>query len=69
MQQFQIRLSNIEEIPHLNVNNLINDEANETEVKALIKDYIAELTTYVNELPSKYPSSVTDEIIKQYLFI
>ena len=26
----QIRLSNIEEIPHLNVNNLINDEANET---------------------------------------
>lgn len=57
----QIRLSNIEEIPHLNVNNLINDEANETEVKSLIKDYITELTTYVNELPSKYPSSVTDE--------
>ncbi len=57
----QIRLSNVEEIPHLNVNNLISDEANETEVKALIKDYINELTTYVADLPSKYPSSVTDE--------
>ena len=56
----QIRLSNVENIPHLNVNNLINDNTKETEIKSLIENYITELETYVQNLPSKYPSEVSD---------
>ena len=56
----QIRLSNVENIPHLNVNNLINDNTKETEIKGLIENYITELETYVQNLPSKYPSEVSD---------
>lgn len=66
----QIRLSNVEEIPHLNVNNLINDETKTSEVKELISNYINDLKAYVSELPSKYPSSVsdTDKLNNVYLY-
>lgn len=66
----QIRLSNVDEIPHLNVNNLINDESKESEVKDLINTYIDELEAYVKELPSKYPSTVTstDKLNNIYLY-
>lgn len=57
----KIRLSGVEEIPHLNVNNLINDISKEDEIKESIRKYIRDLKTYVNELPSKYPASVKDE--------
>ena len=43
----QIRLSGVTEIPHLNVNNLINDATKENEVKDKIRTYISELKTYV----------------------
>ncbi|HAX73993.1 MAG TPA: hypothetical protein DCY20_10760 [Firmicutes bacterium] len=56
----QIRLSQTTEIPHLNVQHLINDETKVSEVKVLIETYITQLKTYVNELPSQYPSQVTD---------
>lgn len=57
----KIRLSNVHEIPKLNVNNLINDISKEKEVKDAIRTYIGELKTYVNELEGKYPATVTDE--------
>lgn len=57
----QLRLSGIDEIPHLNVNNLINDDKKVDETKALIRKYIQDLKTYVDELPSKYEDSVKDE--------
>ncbi len=43
----QIRLSGVTEIPHLNVNNLINDATKENEVKDKIRTYISELKTYI----------------------
>ena len=55
----QIRLSGVDEIPHLNVNNLINDETKQEEVKTIVRDYIRELKQYVNDLPSKYPLSAS----------
>ena len=57
----KIRLSNVYEIPKLNVNNLINDISKEKEVKDAIRTYIGELKTYVNELEGRYPAAVTDE--------
>ena len=42
----KIRLSGVTEIPHLNVNNLINDATKEAEVKDNIRTYISELKTY-----------------------
>ena len=57
----KIRLSNVEEIPSLNVNNLINNPEKVDEVKGKIRTYIGELKTYVAELPGKYPDSVTPE--------
>ncbi|HCW53641.1 MAG TPA: hypothetical protein DG753_07890 [Clostridium sp.] len=55
----KIRLSGVEEIPHLNVNNIINDVTKKDEVKEKIRKYIRELKAYVNELPSKYPDEVS----------
>lgn len=55
----KIRLSGVEEIPHLNVNNIINDVNKEDEVKERIRTYIRQLKAYVNELPSKYPDEVS----------
>ncbi|MGG7057677.1 M60 family metallopeptidase [Clostridium tertium] len=58
---FKVRISGGTEIPHLNVNNIIDDESKEAEVKEKIKAYIRELRTYVNSLPNRYPSSATIE--------
>ncbi|MDO5518074.1 MAG: M60 family metallopeptidase, partial [Clostridium sp.] len=55
----KIRLSGVHEIPHLNVNNIINDKTKEDEVKEKIRKYISELRTHVNNLPSMYPTSVS----------
>ena len=55
----KIRLSGVEEIPHLNVNNIINDVTKKEEVKERIRTYIRQLKAYVNELPSKYPDEVS----------
>ena len=45
----KIRLSGVEEIPHLNVNNIINDVNKEDEVKERIRTYIRQLKAFVNE--------------------
>ncbi len=58
---FKVRVSGGTEIPHLNVNNIIDDESREAEVKEKIRTYIRELRTYVNSLPNIYPSSATIE--------
>lgn len=58
---FKVRVSGGTEIPHLNVNNIIDDESREAEVKEKIRTYIRELRTYVNSLPNRYPSSATIE--------
>ena len=59
--EVKVRLSNVYEIPKLNVNNIINDSSKEQEVKDTIRTYIRELKTYVNEVEGKYPESVNDE--------
>lgn len=56
----KIRLSGVTEIPHLNVNNLINDASKESEVKDKIRTYISELKTYVADINNKYPAQVSD---------
>ena len=58
---FKVRVSGGTEIPHLNVNNIIDDESKEAEVKEKIRTYIRELRSYVSSLPSRYPSSATTE--------
>ncbi|MBD7915937.1 hypothetical protein H9660_12350 [Clostridium sp. Sa3CUN1] len=58
---FKVRVSGGVEIPHLNVNNIIDDESKEAEVKEKIRTYIRELRSYVSSLPSRYPSSATIE--------
>ena len=57
----QIRLSGVTEIPHLNVNNLINDSSKESEVKDKIRTYISELKTYMSDIKSLYPTQVSDK--------
>lgn len=57
----KIRLSGVDEIPHLNVNNMINDTSKVNEVKENIRTYIRDLKTYVSELPRRYPETVSDE--------
>ena len=56
----QIRLSGVTEIPHLNVNNLINDASKESEVKDKIRTYISDLKTYVADIKNKYPAQASD---------
>ena len=58
---FKVRVSGGTEIPHLDVNNIIDDESKEAEVKEKIRTYIRELRFYVSSLPSRYPSSATIE--------
>ena len=58
-QNVQVRVSGGTVIPHLNVNNLIDDAANEQKVKELIREYIKNLKSYVSTLPSRYPSQVS----------
>lgn len=66
----KIRLSGVEEITRLNVNNMINDKSKVAETKQVIRTYIQELKKYVNELPGKYPSEVssTDKIDNIYKY-
>lgn len=61
VQNVQVRVSGGTVIPHLNVNNLIDDAANEERVKELIREYIKNLKSYVSTLPSRYPSEVSAE--------
>ena len=56
----QIRLSGVTDIPHLDVNNLINDESKENEVKDRIRTYITELKAYMTDVKSLYPTEVSD---------
>lgn len=57
----QIRLSGVTDIPHLNVNNLINDSTKVDETKAKIRTYIGELKTYVANIRTLYPDKVSDK--------
>ena len=56
----QIRLSGVTDIPHLNLNNLINDSTKVDETKAKIRTYIAELKTYMNNIQSLYPENIKE---------
>ena len=69
-QNVQVRVSGGTVIPHLNVNNLIDDAANERKVKELIREYIKNLKSYVSTLPSRYPSQVSadDKANNIYLY-
>lgn len=57
----QIRLSGVTEIPHLNVNNLINDSTKVDETKAVIRTYITDLKAYMADIKSMYPTSASDK--------
>ena len=57
----KVRLAGVDEIPHLNVNNIINEEGKENEVKDEIRKYIRNLKKHVSDLPNMYPESVTSE--------
>lgn len=59
--QVKVRIANATQIPHLNVNNIINDAQQETEVKNRIRAYIKELKKYVSNLPNMYPDTVTPQ--------
>lgn len=66
-QNINVRVSGGTKIPHLNVNNIITDRSKETEVKAMIREYIRELKLYVADLPSLYPT-VEDKAKNQYKY-
>lgn len=56
----KIRLSGVTEIPHLNVNNIINDSSKVDEVKGKIKTYIEELKLYMGNIESLYEGKTID---------
>ena len=56
----QIRLSGVTDIPHLDVNNLINDESKENESKEKIRAYISELRNYMANIKNIYPTNISD---------
>lgn len=56
----QIRLSGVTDIPHLNVNNLINDSTKVEETKSVIRTYITDLKQYMSDVESMYPNSASD---------
>ena len=66
-QSINVRVSGGTKIPHLNVNNIITDRSKETEVKAMIREYIRDLKLYVADLPSLYPSE-EDKTNNQYKY-
>ena len=66
-QQVQVRVSGGTEIPHLNVNNMINDSSKEMETKEAIRTYIRELKSYVSSLPNRYPQT-TDKTNNIYTY-
>lgn len=55
----KVRLAGVDEIPHLNVNNIINDSTKTDEVKDKIRTYIRSLKKHIADLPNMYPTSVT----------
>lgn len=55
----KVRLAGVDEIPHLNVNNIINDSTKTDEVKDKIRTYIRNLKKHVADLSNMYPTSVT----------
>lgn len=56
-QKVQVRVSGGTEIPHLNLNNIIDDASKESEAKDAIRTYIRELKSYVSTLPDRYPKT------------
>ena len=56
----QIRLSGVTDIPHLNVNNLINDSTKVEETKAVIRTYITDLKSYMSNIEELYPKTASD---------
>lgn len=70
--KIKIRVSGAEEIPHLNLNNyledvdyLINNKNNESDekvsaVKAKLREYILSLDKHIKEMPEKYEKNTTD---------
>ena len=64
----KVRLAGVDEIPHLNVNNIINEEGKENEVKDEIRKYIRNLKKHVSDLPNMYPESVTSEDRKNNIY-
>ena len=57
----KIRLSGVTEIPHLNVNNIINDSNKVDEVKGKIRTYIEELKEYMANIETLYKEEVSDK--------
>lgn len=66
-QNINVRVSGGTRIPHLNVNNIINDRSKEAEVKELLREYIRNLKLYVADLPNLYPT-VEDKVNNQYKY-
>lgn len=66
-QNIKVRVSGGTKIPHLNVNNIIRDKSKETEVKAMVRQYIRDLKLYVSDLPSLYPET-EDKANNQYKY-
>lgn len=67
---FKVRVSGGTKIPHLNVNNIIDDASKETEVKDAIRKYIKDLKSYVSTLKNRYPStaSIEDNVENIYTY-
>ena len=67
---FKVRVSGGTKIPHLNVNNIIDDASKETEVKDAIRKYIKDLKSYVSTLKNRYPStaSIEDNVNNIYTY-
>lgn len=57
--EVKVRLSGVTDIPHLNVNNIINDTTKEAEIKDMVRTYIKDLKKYVGDLPNMYPKTVS----------
>ncbi|MBE6072592.1 MAG: hypothetical protein E7208_11635 [Clostridium butyricum] len=58
-QEVQVRVSGGTRVPHLNLNNMIDDTTKEAEVKQAIRTYIRELKSYVSTLSNRYPEYAT----------
>ena len=66
-QKISVRVSGGNKIPHLNLNNIINDSTKEQEAKALIREYIRNLKLHVSDLPNMYPTE-EDKVNNQYKY-
>lgn len=59
--KIQLRLSGTDDIPYIDVHNLINDSSKENEVKDIARQYLRDLKRYVKELPTMHPGTSTDD--------